>query len=198
MWPWEHLAVGYLCYSLAVHLLARRAPRSWPVVALAVGTQFPDLVDKPLAWTFAVLPAGHSLAHSLLVAVPISALAVALAWHFDCRQVGMAFALGYLSHLPADVFYPVLLGGDPNLGFLLWPVVPAVEPAVDVGFAEMVRILLARYIEELATGRITGYVAVELGLLASVALLWLADGVPPFRSLWSRLGPAPEVEETAN
>ncbi|MFW5919924.1 MAG: metal-dependent hydrolase, partial [Halanaeroarchaeum sp.] len=26
MWPWEHAAVGYLTYSLAVHLLRRRSP----------------------------------------------------------------------------------------------------------------------------------------------------------------------------
>jgi hypothetical protein len=195
MWPWEHLAVGYLCYSLAVHLFARRAPRSWPIVALALGTQFPDLVDKPLAWTFAVLPAGHSLAHSLFVALPVSALVVTVAWGLDGRQVGMAFAFGYLSHLPADAFYPVLLGGGPNLGILFWPVIPAVGPQTSVGFVEMVRLLFARYVAELRSGRLTAYLAAEIGLLLSVFLLWLSDGTPPLHSLWSRVGLVPDVEE---
>ena len=195
MWPWEHLAVGYLCYSLGVHLFARRAPRGWPVVALAVGTQFPDLVDKPLAWTFAVLPAGHSLAHSLFVALPASALAVLVAWGLDRRQVGVAFAVGYLSHLPADVVYPALIGGHPNVGFLFWPVVPAVETQTDLGFVEMVRTLFVRYAAELRSGRLTAYVAAEVGLLLSTFLLWLHDGSPPLRSVWSRIGLAPEVEE---
>ncbi|MFC7080036.1 metal-dependent hydrolase [Halorussus caseinilyticus] len=187
MWPWEHLAVGYLCYSLSVRALGRTAPRAWPVVAVALGTQFPDLVDKPLAWTFGVLPSGHSLAHSLFAALPAAALAVTLAWALGRPRVGAAFAFGYLSHLPGDVFYPVLVGGVPNYDFLFWPVVPASASETSVGFAEMVRTLFARYVSELAGGEVSAYVAVELGLLASVVLLWVADGAPPFGSLWSWL-----------
>jgi hypothetical protein len=196
MWPWEHLAVGYLCYSLAVHAFAGRAPRGLPAIALALGTQFPDLVDKPLAWTFAVVPAGHSLAHSLLVALPVSMFVVTAARSFGHRQVGVAFAFGYLSHLPADAFYPVLLGGVPNVGFLLWPVVPAVEPRTGLGFVEMVRLLFARYVTELRSGQFTAYLAAEVGLLASAFLLWLYDGAPPLCSLWSRVRLGPEIEET--
>ncbi|WP_137287213.1 metal-dependent hydrolase [Halorussus salinisoli] len=187
MWPWEHLAVGYLCYSLLVRALGRRAPRAWPVVAVAVGTQFPDLVDKPLAWTLGVLPSGHSLAHSLFTALPVAAFAVTLAWGFGRRDVGVAFAFGYLSHLPGDVFYPLLVGGPPTYGFLFWPVVPASATETSVGFVAMFRKLFARYVSELASGEVSLYLAVELGLLASVALLWLVDGVPPLRSFWSRV-----------
>jgi hypothetical protein len=187
MWPWEHLAVGYLCYSLAVRLSGRGAPRPWPVVALAVGTQFPDLVDKPLAWTFGVLPSGHSLAHSLFAALPLAALAVTIGVVRKNERVGAAFALGYLSHLPGDVFYPVLVGGEPNYGFLLWPIVPASASEASVGFAEMVRLLFGRYVERLARGELTPYLAVEAGLLASVFALWLADGLPPLNWLWSRV-----------
>jgi hypothetical protein len=195
MWPWEHLAVGYLCYSLAAHAFVGRAPRESSAVALAVGTQFPDLVDKPLAWTFAVLPAGHSLAHSLFVALPVSVFVVTAAWRLGHRQVGVAFAFGYLSHLPADVFYPVLLGGVANVGFLFWPVVPTVEPQPGLGFVEMVRLLFARYVTELRSGRVAAYLAAEVGLLLSAFLVWLWDGTPPLRSLWSRVGHGPEVEE---
>ncbi|MFC4448408.1 metal-dependent hydrolase [Halorussus aquaticus] len=195
MWPWEHLAVGYLCYSLLVHALYGRAPRAWPVAAVALGTQFPDLVDKPLAWTFGVLPSGHSLAHSLFAALPVAALAVTVAAALDRRSVGAAFAFGYLSHLPADVFYPLLVGGEPNYGFLLWPAIPASGTETGVGFLAMVRTLFARYVTELASGAISAYVAVELGLLASVVALWLYDGTPPLRSVWSRVRVSRPAEE---
>ncbi|UPV74354.1 metal-dependent hydrolase [Halorussus limi] len=202
MWPWEHLAVGYLCYSLLVRLSGRGAPRPWPVVALAVGTQFPDLVDKPLAWTVGVLPSGHSLAHSLFAALPVAALAVTVGAALGRRRdgserVGAAFALGYLSHLPADVFYPALVGGEPNYGFLFWPVVPAAETEVGVGFAEMVRLLLGRYVRRLARGEVSPYLAVELGLLASVFGLWVLDGLPPLRWVWSRVVLGRPAEEAS-
>ncbi|NHN59134.1 MULTISPECIES: metal-dependent hydrolase [Halorussus] len=195
MWPWEHLAVGYLCYSLLVHLFGRRAPRAWPAVALAVGTQFPDLVDKPLAWTFGVLPSGHSLAHSAFAAVPAAALAVTVAWALGRPRVGAAFGFGYLSHLPGDVIYPVLIGGEADYGFLFWPLVPAEGTDSGVGFLEMVRYLLARYRTELAQGEVATYLAVEVGLMASVALLWLYDGAPPLGSVWARLRLGRPAEE---
>ncbi|UPW00392.1 metal-dependent hydrolase [Halorussus gelatinilyticus] len=205
MWPWEHLAVGYLGYSLAVRLAGRGAPRPWPVVALAVGTQFPDLVDKPLAWTFGVLPSGHSLAHSLFAALPLAALAATVGVALDRRRdgdapgasrVGAAFAFGYLSHLPSDAFYPLLVGGEANYDFLLWPVVPVSSPETGVGFAEMLRTLFSRYVERLARGEVSPYLAVELGLLSAVVALWVADGLPPLRWLWSRVVLGRPVEES--
>lgn len=178
MWPWEHLAVGYLCYSLFVRSRYARKPDALPVVALAVGTQFSDLVDKPLAWTFGVLPGGHSLAHSALVAVPIALLAVAF-----FEKIGTAFAVGYLSHLPGDVFYPALVGGRPNVDFLLWPLVPAAESPTSIGFLEIVRLLFARFAENLFVGEFSAYLALELGLLLGVFALWLVDGLPPLGAL---------------
>jgi hypothetical protein len=61
MWPWEHLAVGYLLYSVSC-VLWGRYPTRIGVAALAFGTQFPDLVDKPLGWWLGVLPSGQSFA----------------------------------------------------------------------------------------------------------------------------------------
>ena len=196
MWPWEHLAVGYLGYSLALRLAGRTTPRPWPVVALAVGTQFPDLVDKPLAWTLGVLPSGHSLAHSLFAALPLAALAVTVGVAVGKQRVGAAFAFGYLSHLPGDAFYPPLVGGPPNYDFLFWPVVAVSSPETSVGFAAMVRTLFARYVERLASGEVSPYLAVELGLLASVVALWVADGLPPLRWLWSRIRVGHRAEES--
>ena len=186
MWPWEHLAVGYLAYSAYTHLRGKGAPTAPAVVALAVGTQFPDLVDKPLAWTFGVLPSGHSLAHSLFVAVPLALLAIQVGWVTDRKAVGGAFAFGYLSHLPADVYYPLLVGGEANYGFLFWPLVPAPQTEASIGFAEMFRTLFGRYLTELFHTQLTPYLAVELGLLLSVLALWLYDGIPPLGALLRR------------
>ena len=43
MYPWGHLAVGYLCYSLGVRLCDQRPPAGVAMVPLTIGTQFPDL-----------------------------------------------------------------------------------------------------------------------------------------------------------
>jgi hypothetical protein len=168
------------------------------VIALALGTQFPDLVDKPLSWSLGLLPSGHSLAHSVFVALPTSALAVTVAWVLGWRRVGAAFALGYLSHLPADVFYPALVGGEPNYGVFLWPVVSTPVSETSVGFMVMFRTLLGRYVTELMRGELSTYFALEIGLLAAVVLLWLLDGAPPLKSVWSRVvvGRPTDAEET--
>ena len=50
--PWGHLAIGYLCLSLAIRARWRVPPQGPAVIAVAIGTQLPDLIDKPLAWTF--------------------------------------------------------------------------------------------------------------------------------------------------
>ena len=180
--------MGYLGYSLYTHVRGRGPPRSAAVVALAVGTQFPDLVDKPLSWMLGILPSGHSMAHSLLVAVPLALLAVQLGSAIGRKKAGAAFAFGYLSHLPGDVVYPAMIGGKANVGFLFWPLVPAPESEASVGFVEMVRTLFGQYLTEILTGQLSAYIALEICLLLSVFLLWLYDGLPPFRALvgWGR------------
>jgi hypothetical protein len=129
MWPWAHAALGYLWYTL--YLRARRSgvPAGWPVVALGVGTQLPDLVDKPLAWYLSVLPYGRTLAHSLLVAVPVVLLAVWLTRRRDQRLVGVAFGVGYLSHLLGDSLHALVTVDWADLSFLLWPLLePPIPP----------------------------------------------------------------------
>ncbi|WP_433623766.1 metal-dependent hydrolase [Halomicrococcus sp. NG-SE-24] len=178
MWPWEHLAVGYLCYSAYSHLVARHSPRSDAVVVLVVATQLPDLVDKPLAWSLSVLPSGHSLAHSLLTAAPLSAFALALAARANRADVGVAFAVGYCSHLAGDVVYPTLLGRPPNVAFLLWPVVPAPPETESPGLLAQFSRYFGDYLARLGEAGLSGYVALELALLGAVFLLWLYDGMP--------------------
>jgi hypothetical protein len=76
---------------------------------------------------FQVLPTGQSLAHSLLFALPLIGLVVALARASGRTAVGLAFGVGYLSHLPADAVYPVVFGGGLRGSFLLYPLVE-IEP----------------------------------------------------------------------
>lgn len=179
MWPWEHLAVAYLAYSGAVRLWAGRSPRDQvAVAALAIGTLFPDLVDKPLAWTFGVLPSGSSFAHSVLVAVPVVVVVVAVTWRRGRPAVGIAFAIGYLLHLPSDALYAsVVLGATVEPGSYLWPLVPA-PPTARPGFGANVAHYFERYVMELTRPGRGRFLAAEILLLASAFGLWLRDGAP--------------------
>lgn len=178
MWPPEHLAVGYVCYSAYSHLRYRRPPSAAATVAVVLATQLPDVIDKTLAWTFDVLPSGHSLGHSLLFAVPLW-FAVALAARLAGRpDVGSAFGIAYLSHLPGDVVYPLLIGRDTTLSFLFWPLTPAPTGEPDGGFVELFVHYATRYVELVLAGEVTGYVVAQLMLVGGVLVLWLYDGAP--------------------
>jgi membrane-bound metal-dependent hydrolase YbcI (DUF457 family) len=184
MWPWEHLAFGYLLYSLSVRSWRRRPPVTLGVLTLVFATQFPDLVDKPLAWVFHVLPSGLSLAHSLLFAVPATVLVLLVAWWRNVSHVGFAFAIGYFSHLLGDVLYPYLLGRDLIPRFLLWPLVER-QATVDSALLQVFE-LWGAFVAFLGTPRGKLYFVFEVALLTSVLLLWLFDGHPGLPSLRRR------------
>lgn len=180
MWPWEHLAIGYLAYSFLIRYATGHTPQRLAVVALAFGTQFPDLIDKPLGWGTTLLPSGISFAHSLLVAVPLAALAVGVGSAVDRADVGVAFAIGYLLHLPADAVYPLLTAGELAWTFLLWPLIPAPEPTT-VSIIPFVRDLAGQFLAFLATPRGRLYFLLELGLVGGATLRWYVDGTPGLR-----------------
>ncbi|ELZ23462.1 membrane-bound metal-dependent hydrolase [Halosimplex carlsbadense 2-9-1] len=191
MWPWEHLSVGYLLHSAVMRTLYRRPPGDLGTAAVAIGTQFPDLIDKPGGWVFGVLPSGTSVAHSAFVAVPVSLVAVAVARRRGVPEIGVAFAIGYLSHLVGDVFFSVLIGGGPAFGAVLWPL--GEDPAGGtVSVLALVSRLFARWVEYLASPVGIGYVLFEVGLLAAAVAVWVRDGTPGpgalgrARRLWER------------
>lgn len=101
MWPWGHAAVGYLFYSLFTRWRNHHVPQGYAVWGLAIGTQFPDLVDKPLAYWVHAIPEGRAFAHSLLFAVPLCA---GILWYrrADGQCVSIAFTLGSGLHLLSD------------------------------------------------------------------------------------------------
>mgnify|MGYP000563038312 CR=1 FL=1 len=191
MWPWEHLSVGYLLYSATMRAVYRRSPGDVGAVVVALGTQFPDLIDKPGGWVLGVLPSGTSVAHSAFVAVPVSLAAVAIARRRGVPEVGVAFAVGYLSHLAGDVLFYVLIGRGPAFGAVLWPL--GSEPAGGtVSVFGIVSRLFGRWVEYLASPAGVGYVLFEVGLLALAVAVWVRDGTPGpgvlgrARRLWER------------
>lgn len=178
MLPWGHAAVGYLLYATYVryrdgaHGAHRVGPAGLPVLALAVGTQFADLIDKPLGWYLGALPGGRSLAHSLLAAAVVVGVVHWAAARHDRPEVGVGFAVGHLSHLAADALYPVLEREWVDVAYLLWPVVTDPAPVTD---ARITEVLLA------SSFSLTWYV--EVGLFVVATALWATDGMPGLAEL---------------
>lgn len=173
MWPWGHLAVAYLLYSLYCRRRDDWPPRSLPVIVLAIGSQFPDLIDKPFAWSFDVLPGGRTLTHSVFFALGVLPAVYLVALRVDRPDIGTAFAVGHVSHLLADIPPTALLTADwSQLTFLVWPLLP--PPPY-----EPVDGLLAGF-RRYSMG---WYEWVQLGL-AFVALgVWYHDGLPGLGSV---------------
>ena len=94
------------------------------VLLLLVATQLPDVIDKPLAWTFSVLPSGRSFGHSLVVTAILALGLWRLAHRFDRRREAGAFLCGHLTHIVADMVPAVVAGEWIQLRTLAWPLVP--------------------------------------------------------------------------
>lgn len=185
MWPWEHAAVAYIGYSLLMRTTTRTTPSAGPVVALLVGSQLPDLIDKPLAWWLQILPSGRSLGHSLLFALPVIALGIWIARSRRRTDVGVAFGAGYLLHLPGDILYPVLLGESPDFGFLWYPVMYR-EGHTDSALLKLTD-LFGDFLVFLQSSRGMLYLGGELALVAVALRLWVWDGKPGLGAFSRRL-----------
>jgi hypothetical protein len=168
MWPWGHLAAGYLVYRV---IGRGRAQETAPLIALAVGTQLPDLIDKPFAWTIPILPNGRSLGHSLVLALPLL-VGLILVLDGRRRRAVAALATGYLTHLGTDALYPALAGEWYYVGFLGWPLVPPIEyPTASSGI-----------IEHFLAFELTVRSGFEILLFVVAVALWIYDGVPGLRA----------------
>lgn len=166
MWPLGHAAVGYLLYSLSTRARFDGRPATLSTLVLLVGSQVPDLVDKPLAWYGGVLPTGRSLGHSLLVLLPICLGVYWLARRRRRAELGVAFGVGAISHPLVDSV-PVLWSGT-EVGYLLYPVVP-VAPYEEG----------APSIAELLAGSLgEPWFLLEFALAAAALLVWNRDGRP--------------------
>lgn len=160
MRPWEHVLVAVLpvvAYSLVRH---RRLPGGAMVFVVFFASLYPDLVDKPLAWTFGVIPSGRMLAHSLVVAAPTIVAVLLVASWLGYLPYGVGFAWGYVSHLAAD-FYPVVSQGTNYYYFpnMFWPLLEA-NPDRSTGFGHHAPDLPLLALELSVFALVSGYVLV--------------------------------------
>lgn len=190
MLPHGHFAVGYLVYAGCTRFLPGR-PARVDLLFLLLGTQFPDLLDKPLSlFVGGVFAGGRTLGHSLLFALPILLLVGGLVY----RQCGrtrptLAFGVGYLTHPFGDVA-PLLVQGSllvdlREISFLVWPLR---IPAADL-VALLARVpVLGGVVGEKAAWTAATLPTVpflytwirvtELCLLTVAVFVWIRDGAP--------------------
>jgi hypothetical protein len=167
MWPWGHLAVAYILYSTVARMNDSRLPGGLAVFALAVGSQFPDLIDKPLGWSLGVLPGGRTLAHSVFLAAVLIPLVYVLATEYNRRETATEFSLGYVVHLLTDIPPSVLTGDFAALTSLFSPVL------AQLAYEEVGSIL-----EGFLRYSMGGYEWAQLALLALAIVVWYRDGRP--------------------
>jgi len=184
MMPWTHAIVAYIGFSLASHAFSRAAPTTRETALVAVGALFPDLVDKPLAWQFGVLQGGRTLGHSIFIAVPLSIVAVVVAVRRGRLRLGLAFAVGYLLHLPGDVLPASLAPGELRVGTLLWPLTDGGGSQGESFVGEFMSNVVP-YAKGIATAVLSGDLSrglvLFLSLWALAVALWVYDGMPVVR-----------------
>lgn len=181
MWPWEHAIVGYLAYSLCCHLVFRDSPGGLEAFTVVFAAVLPDLIDKPLAWEYGVFDVGYGIGHSIFFAVPL-AIFVAMIAHAGARpRAGLAFGLGYLSHLPADIADTAFRQGRLLTDLALWPIATVDGQPPGPGVLEAFLLLFGRYAGDILAGNLSTYLWVQIGLAGFTALVWLLDGAPVLR-----------------
>ena len=181
MWPWEHAVVGYLAYSLFSHLYYRESPGGLEAFAVVFASVLPDIIDKPLAWEYGIFDTGYALGHSIFFAIPLAIVGGVIARSFGRAKAGLAFAIGYLIHLPSDVLYHYVTGSTVGWELMLWPVQSAPPSGHSHDFTSYFSQLFSGYQEELLSGDLSTYLWVQLGVAIFTALLWLYDGAPVLR-----------------
>jgi membrane-bound metal-dependent hydrolase YbcI (DUF457 family) len=181
MWPWEHVMFAYVLYSAYSRAWLLRPPSDRAALVIPVAALLPDLIDKPLAWQLSVLPAGRSLAHSLLFALPAIVLVLLVARRLGATDAGRAFAVAYLSHLPADSFYAaVTTGVRVDLRYLLWPLLP-VDPVPTRSFVDRLVEIVLEFSAFVSGPEGWRFVAVQALLVSLTLGVWLYDGTPGIR-----------------
>lgn len=177
MWPWEHVALGYLCYSLYRNALFGSAPGDRAAIVVVVASVLPDLVDKPLSWGVEWFPTGYSIAHSAFTLAAIAVVVLALRRRGTGR-LAVAFLVGYGSHLLGDVVYPLLSGEGLAFRRVLWPLVSLPPYGERLGPFSRTFLYLRRYVEAGLDGDGSTAVAAGLALVLVVLCLWIYDGAP--------------------
>lgn len=158
-------------------------------MVLLLSTLLPDVVDKPLSWLFGLFPSGFSLAHSVFVAVPLTVAVVLGTRHRGRPELGIAFAVGYGSHLVGDVVSPIRSGASIEFSRVLWPLVTHPPYDHDYGLAGRTVVYLEAFVGTLGSADPT-VLTLYLALPVAALLLWIADGTPGVATVdrWLRPG----------
>jgi len=129
--PVEHFIIVILPAVIVVLLVDRTLPSPVFIGAVFVGSQFPDLIDKPLAHEFGVIPSGRVFMHSLPPALLVWIGVAWYGWRTDRPRLSAAFITGHASHILADN-YRAFQGPTPSIPpDMLWPITAAApRPAV--------------------------------------------------------------------
>lgn len=193
MWPWSHAALGYLLYSFGARLIGRR-PSGYPAIVLLFATQLPDLVDKPLSWVFDVFPQGYSIAHSVFIAVPLGVAILAIAAWRHRTECGIAFIVGYWSHLLGDVLFALIESNPLAFERVLWPVVTLPPYGTELTGFERLELYVSAFLELLLTQEATFILIAALliyfGPFFFAFLVWIIDGAPGVAALRRLLSPS--------
>ena len=97
------------------------------------------------------------------------------------ERPALAVVVGYLSHLPGDVLYPAVLGSDPKVWFLLWPLRAAPIRSAPAALPHVLG-LVEQFAGFLASPLSVGYLLAEAPLLGFAVWLWIWDGRPGLES----------------
>lgn len=126
MLPHAHLALGYLTVSAYTNGALRRAPGQRELGAILIGSQFADLIDKPLVLLGEPFVSGRTVAHSMLVVLP-AFLCLLFVSRTDAgtRSTVVAFSLSWAVQPFADASLFLLQGTVVRdlveISFLVWP-----------------------------------------------------------------------------
>lgn len=191
VFPHGHLAVGYLMVSGVIRVTSGKPPDRKMVVLVVLGTQLPDLIDKPLAVLLGgAVATGRTVGHSVLVSVPVL-LCLAFIFRDERRRlVHMAvFAIGYLVHPFVDASIFLVQGTVTQdiieISFVVWPVILPADGIVEFlsQFSTVERLITvkprwtAKHLP--SGGHIRPYVrASELVLILLATITWLDDNAP--------------------
>lgn len=187
MYPWEHLLLGYLVYSVYVRARHGEPPDARGALAAGFGSQFPDLIDKPLAWTLGLIETGYGIGHSIFVSPVALVAGYAVGRRLGRSRIGIGFGIAYLSHLLSDVIYPIAFGRGVEPRVILWPARSPPTSMLQSGLLQRTVHYFGRFSRDVSLGESWLYVAFQLGFAGTVVLLWWWDGAPVARELYDRL-----------
>ncbi|KAA9397869.1 metal-dependent hydrolase [Haloarcula sp. CBA1130] len=123
--PIEHFIIALLPIAAYAVIRDQRLPSLQLLAVAFFGSQFPDLIDKPLAHELFLIPSGRVFMHSLPFAIPLAIAVIAYGIQTERVRLAVAFAFAHLSHLVAD--NQQLLPPNPRVSpDLLWPLQPPV------------------------------------------------------------------------